>query len=97
MQKGWRAGFAPACRRPQRPALPDLYALLEMLHAIRDNLKIDLRDDAVDYFAHLPAFLISGNYPGALPRARKRISDPGVPGRRPARLKPGGAGSRRRA
>ncbi len=45
------------------PPLPDLYALLEILHAVRDNLKIDLRDDALDYFAHLPIYLIAGNYP----------------------------------
>ena len=64
VQKGWRAGFAPALADGRSvPALSDVYALLEMLHAVRDNLKIDLRDDAVDYFAHLPAFLIAGNYP----------------------------------
>jgi hypothetical protein len=64
VQKGWRAGFAPALADGRNaPALSDVYALLEMLHAIRDNLKIDLRDDALDYFAHLPTFLIAGNYP----------------------------------
>jgi len=45
------------------PPLSDFYALLEMLHAVRDNLKIDLRDGAPDYFAHVPTFLIAGNYP----------------------------------
>ena len=34
-----------------------------MLHAIRDNLKIDLREDAPNFFAHLPTYLIAGNYP----------------------------------
>ncbi|HMD48411.1 MAG TPA: hypothetical protein VKG79_04910, partial [Bryobacteraceae bacterium] len=32
-------------------------------HAIRDNLKIDLRDAAPGYFAHLPNVLVIGNYP----------------------------------
>ena len=45
------------------PPLSDVYPLLEMLHAVRDNLKIDLRDDALDYFAHLPTYLIAANYP----------------------------------
>ncbi|MGA2878955.1 MAG: hypothetical protein ABSG13_08395 [Bryobacteraceae bacterium] len=64
VQKGWRAGFAPALADGRiAPSLSDIYALLEMLHAIRDNLKIDLRDDALDYFAHLPTLLIAGNYP----------------------------------
>ena len=43
--------------------LPDVYPLLEILHAVRDNLKIDLRDGAPDYFAHLAKYLVMGNYP----------------------------------
>jgi hypothetical protein len=57
-----KAMLHPAAPPAQAP-LPDLYALLEMLHAVRDNLKIDLRDGAADYFAHLPTYLIAGNYP----------------------------------
>ncbi len=45
------------------PALSDVYPLLEILHAIRDNLRIDLREDAPGYFEHLPTYLIAGNYP----------------------------------
>jgi hypothetical protein len=45
------------------PLLSDVYPMLEMLHAVRDNLKIDLRDDAPDYFAHLPTYLVVANYP----------------------------------
>ena len=64
VEKWWRAGFAPALAQGRSaPPLPDLYALLEILHAVRDNLKIDLRDDALDYFAHWPVYLIAANYP----------------------------------
>jgi hypothetical protein len=64
VQKWWRTEFALALADGRNvPRLPDMYALLEMLHAVRDNLKIDLRDDAPDYFAHLPTYLIAGNYP----------------------------------
>jgi hypothetical protein len=60
----WRAGVAGALTEGRTaPLLPDIYPLLEMLHAIRDNLKIDLREDALDYFSHLPRYLIAGNYP----------------------------------
>ncbi len=60
----WRAQFARSLADGSRvPQLPDLYPLLELLHAVRDNLKIDLRADAADYFAHLPIYLIAGNYP----------------------------------
>ena len=64
VQKWWRAGFAPALADGGTvPQLSDVYTLLEILHAVRDNLKIDLRNDALDYFAHLPIYLIAGNYP----------------------------------
>jgi hypothetical protein len=60
----WRTGFAPALADGHDvPPLPDVYALVEMLHAVRDNLKIDLRDDAIGYFEHLPIYLIAANYP----------------------------------
>jgi len=64
VRNAWRKGLAPALAEGRTvPPLPDLYALLETLHAVRDNLKIDLRDDAPTYFAHLPIYLIAGNYP----------------------------------
>jgi hypothetical protein len=45
----------------------DVYALFEMLHAIRDNLKIDLRDDARRYFRDLPLDHMASHYPAAFP------------------------------
>lgn len=64
VQQWWRGDMAPALGGG-RTLLPlwDLYSLIEIMHAIRDNLRIDLRDDALDYFAHLPTYLIAGNYP----------------------------------
>ena len=58
----WRRG-RPVPGRRRSAAASDVYPLLEMLHAVRDNLKIDLREGALDYFAHLPTYLIAGNYP----------------------------------
>jgi hypothetical protein len=47
------------------PAIPrvQVYSLLEMLHAIRDNLKSDLREDAPKYFKALPTYHLVSHYP----------------------------------
>jgi hypothetical protein len=64
VRQWWRTELAPALADGRAtPALPDIYSLLEILHAIRDNLKIDLRDAAPGYFAQLPKLLVIGNYP----------------------------------
>lgn len=60
----WTARLAPALASGRAaPALSDFYALLEILHAIRDNLKIDFREAAPEYFNRLPVLLIAANYP----------------------------------
>jgi hypothetical protein len=67
IQKWWRAGLAPKLASGVT-AIPhdELYALLEIMHAIRDNTKIDLREDAPEYFRELPKYQILGNYPAPL-------------------------------
>ena len=63
----WRAGLAPKLAAGVT-AIPhdELYALLEVMHVIRDNTKIDLREDAAEYFRELPKYQILGNYPAPL-------------------------------
>ena len=63
----WRSGLAPKVASGVT-AIPhdELYALLELMHAIRDNTKIDLREDAGEYFRELPKYQILGNYPAPL-------------------------------
>jgi hypothetical protein len=64
VRQWWRPVFARSLADGGTvPQLSDVYPLLEILHAVRDNLRIDLREDALDYFAHLPTYLIAGNYP----------------------------------
>jgi len=50
------------------PAIPreQFYFLYEMFHAVRDNLKIDLREPAGAYFKTLPVDQIAGHYPSPL-------------------------------
>lgn len=44
----------------------ELQALLEILHVVRDNLTLDLRDTAPEYFKTLPAYEVICNYPAPL-------------------------------
>ena len=63
----WRVQFAPKLIDGRvTVAHHELFALLELLHAIRDNLKIDLRENAPDYFKELPKYQVLGNYPAPL-------------------------------
>lgn len=67
VEKWWRG---EVIKRVQKglPAAPreQFYAMYEMMHAIRDNLKIDLRDDASAYFRTVPIDHLSGHYPPPL-------------------------------
>ncbi len=67
VEQWWRARMAPtlADGRTVIP-LPDIYALAELLHSVRDNLKIELRDDIPDYFHELAKYQVLGNYPAPL-------------------------------
>jgi len=76
IQQWWRGQFAPRLADGRTiVSLPDLYALLEVLHAVRDSLKIDLREAAPDYFRELPKYQILANYPAPLkaPESEYRI------------------------
>ncbi len=67
LQGWWRGEFAPklADGRIIVP-LDQIFALCEILHATRDNLKIDLREDAPNYFRELPTYQVLANYPAPL-------------------------------
>jgi hypothetical protein len=67
VQVWWRGQLAPklADGRIMVP-LDQLFALFEILHATRDNLKIDLREDVTDYFRDLPKYQVLANYPAPL-------------------------------
>lgn len=68
IQGWWRGEIAPALEAGRDViSRDDLYALYEMLHAIRDNLNIDLRESAVPYFKTLPIYDLVSYYPAAYP------------------------------
>ena len=66
--KGWRGTLAAgwlsgrdAIRRDQ--FLP----LYELLHVVRDNLNLDLREDASKVFKELPTYYVISDYPATFP------------------------------
>jgi hypothetical protein len=63
----WRASFAPKLKTGWSVPREELYPLLELLHAVRDNIEIDLRQDAPRYFLDLPLIQMLGYYPAPYP------------------------------
>jgi len=63
----WRKVVAPGLRQAVAVAGEQLYPLLEFLHVVRDNLEIDLRQDAAQYFLDLPLTQMLGYYPAPYP------------------------------
>ena len=69
VEKWWRGGMVPRLGRGE-PAVPreQVYALYEMMHALRDGVKIDLRESAEEFFKQLPhgSFdrAVSDSFPG---------------------------------
>lgn len=68
IQQWWRGVVAKRIAKGQ-PAAPreQYYAMFEMMHVIRDNLKVELREAAPLYFRTLPIDDLAGHYPPALP------------------------------
>jgi hypothetical protein len=60
VEQWWRAGVA---KNPYSIPREQIYFLYEIMHAIRDNLKIEMRDSAVGYFKELPTDHLVGHYP----------------------------------
>ncbi len=77
VEKWWRGTVVKRIETGQ-PAIPreQLYWLYEMLHAIRDNLKIDLRESAIAYFNQLPVDHLAGHYPAPYPAAENEYRVP---------------------
>jgi hypothetical protein len=63
----WRRSMVPQLKAGKGFAREDIYPLLELLHAIRDNLEIDLRQDAPQYFLDLPLLQMLMYYPAPYP------------------------------
>jgi hypothetical protein len=78
----WRGEIVPQIGSGKIGAVPpaiardQTYALFELLHAVRDNTGIDLREDAPDYFKALPTDHLVSHYPAAYPAAENEYRIP---------------------
>jgi hypothetical protein len=54
----------------------DFFALFELLHAVRDNTNVDLRESAAAFFKDLPAFHLLSHYPAPYPAAENEYRLP---------------------
>jgi len=66
----WRKQMAPALKDGSKTLTrAEIYPMLEILHAVRDNVNIDLRENAAKYFQDLPTYLLLSYYPAVYPAA----------------------------
>jgi hypothetical protein len=70
VEKWWRGDIVKKIAAGT-PAIPreQVYALFELLHAVRDSIGIDLREDTPDYFKALPTDHLVSHYPAPYPAA----------------------------
>ena len=66
----WRKQLAPALKSGSRTLTrAEVYPMFEILHAVRDTVNIEMREDAAKYFQELPAYLLLSYYPAVYPAA----------------------------
>jgi hypothetical protein len=80
IQKWWEGQLAPVLNDGRHPLpLGDSYALLEILHAARDNLNVDLRDAAPRFFKELAMLHLLSYYPATYPAGENEYRIPATP------------------
>lgn len=77
VEKWWRGGLLPKLKAGGLLVKQaEIYPLLELLHALRDNTNIELRDDAPAFFKELPSVHLLSYYPSAYPAAENEYRIP---------------------
>ncbi len=71
--KWWRTSFLPNLAKLPRE---HVYSLFELLHVVRDNLKIELRDMAIPFFKALPIDHLTSHYPAPFEAAENEYRVP---------------------
>ena len=88
----WRRSLVPELVSGRKLlSRPEVYALVELMHAIRDNLTIDVREGAGAFFMDLPAKLLLSYYPAVWPAPENEyripmLDGPGEPDARVATI-----------
>ncbi len=79
-EKTWRLALLPSLREGKALDAPaDRVAFLEMCHATRANLNLDLWEQAPVYFKQFPIYLLLQYYPPPLTVAGHRFRQPSEP------------------
>jgi hypothetical protein len=78
IEEWWRKRTVPRLKAGESPFArrEDLYAMTEFLHAIRDNLRSDLREDASRWFEDLPPVELLSYYPLPYPAPENEFRIP---------------------
>lgn len=76
VEQWWAGRTAPALRAGQPIPRADHYALFEMLHVLRDNLQVELREAAPSFFIDLPLFQLMSYYPAPYAAAENEYRIP---------------------
>lgn len=79
---GWWEGRIVPQLKAGRDPLPnaEYFALFEMLHVLRDNINIDLRLSAADYFKEIAFRHLLAYYPASYPAGENDYRIPAAPG-----------------
>jgi hypothetical protein len=74
----WRKQIQPQLRDGKNPfeRKADLMAVVEFLHAVRDNLRADLREGSIKWFENLAPMLVLSYYPAPWPSAENEYRIP---------------------
>jgi len=80
VESWWKTNVLAVLAQSQLPFQPaDHLALFEMLHVIRDNLDVDLRETSAKFFTTLPIYHILAHYPAPFPAAENEYRIPLMP------------------
>jgi len=80
VRKWWEGQIAPAINGGREAiARDDAYALLEILHVVRDNFNQDLREAAPRFFTDLPMVQLLSYYPATFPAGENDYRIPAAP------------------
>ncbi|HYM09307.1 MAG TPA: hypothetical protein VEU62_01170 [Bryobacterales bacterium] len=79
-EKRWRQALLPRLREGRALDAPeDRVAFLEMCHAVRNNLQLDLWEQAPAYFKQFPYYLLLQYYPAPVTVGGHRFRQPSQP------------------
>src|ERR1039457_1260617 len=80
VRKWWEGQVIPAINGGREAiARDDVYALMEILHVVRDNFNQDLREAAPRFFTDLPMVQLLSYYPATFPAGENDYRIPAAP------------------